>query len=269
MKRIFLLLSLLLTTSALAAPQPPRPPYPPGPPNPPPSQPDYLYRATNHYVGNEGMFDLRQIFNIGNQYYGRQIEFVTIKARSTAGMGQATLIVNGNRSGNTQYVDGASRDFFFMPDPRGGDHLDTEVRTLKVYLKGQMVLEAIGVKFAGNGHNPPPNPPMFAHGRVNMNIIGMGRVNVDEYVNLMRFRGYRLTGVILRSSSMQIPPIPGEVAFCTARACSPAIKLTPNSREQRFNMRTPEYVDGNSRAWRFETKGAVSVDSFTLMFSRR
>lgn len=268
MKRTFLLLSLLLSTVALAAPNKPVPPPPPGPPAPP-SQPDYLYRSANEYVGSEGMFDLRQIFNIGNQYYGRQIEFVVIKARSVSGVGQATLLVNNGRSGNTQYVDGASRDFFFTPDLRG-DEMDVEVGTLKMYLRGQMVLEGIGVKFTGNGHYPPPPPPppLMETGYVRTNIIGMGTVELGQYVNLMRYRGYRLTGVTLRSSAMQVPPIPSEVSFCTARVCSAPIKLSPNSREQRFNFRVPEYVDGNARAWRFETKGAVSVDSFTLMFAR-
>lgn len=260
-KRIFLLLSLvMLPVIAQAAPPPP--------PSYPPSDPDYLYRRMNSYVGGESMFDLRQIFQIGNQYYGRQIEFVVIQARSTAGVGQATLLVNNARSGNTQYPDGASRAYHFLPDMRG-DEMDIEVRTLKMYLKGQMVLEGIGVKFAGNGHYPPPPPPppLMETGYVNMNIIGMGSIEVERYVNLMRYRGYRLTSVILRASSMQIPPIPGEVKFCVARGCTQDVKLSPNHREVRFNMN--ERVDGNSRAWRFETKGAVSVDSFTLLFSYR
>lgn len=265
MKRIFLLLSLgLFSLGATAAPNKP---LPPAPPSPPPAE-DYLYRGMNNYVANEGMFDLRQIFNIGNQYYGRQIEFVVIKARSTAGVSQATLMVNNGRNGNTQYVDGASRDYFFTPDTRG-DEMDTEVGTLKMYLKGQLVLEGIGVKFSGGGYNPPPPPPPPSYretGIVRTNIIGTGTFELDRYVDLMRYRGFRVTAVVLRASAMQIPPIPSEVSFCVARGCTQAIRLSPNTREIRVNLN--ERVDQGSRAWRFETRGAVAMDSFTVHFAR-
>ncbi len=270
MKSILFLFALLFGFANISAAQPPLPPSPP-------TDPDYLYRATNQHIPSESMFDYRQIFGIGGQYYGRKIEFVVIKARSTSGVGQATMMINNARGGATQYLDGTTRDFFFMPDPRT-DEIDIEVQLLKMYLRGSIVLEGIGVKFARDGGYPPPappvppspppsNPPFRAHGVVNTTFFGNGLIEIDRYVNLMRYRGYRLMSVVLRSSSPQFPPIPGDVRFCTARACSQRVKLSPNLREQRFNLRN-EYVDQNARAWRFETNGGVAVDSFTLLFAR-
>jgi|GEM_PF-4362995 len=242
------------------------------PPIPPPSEPvdpDYLYRDTNDFIPSESMYDFRQMFGIDGMYYGRKIEFVVVKAHSTAGTGQATLMINNGRGGPTQYIDGVTRDFFFRPDPNR-DEMDIEVQLLKMYLKGSIVLEGIGVKFRpDNGYPTPPpqQPPLREFAEVRTTFIGQGRVDIDRYVDLMRYRGYRLTAVVLRSFLPQFPPIDGEVRFCTARGCSPSIKLNPNSREQRFNPRG-EFVDRNSRAWRFETNGGVSVDSFMLEFQR-
>lgn len=265
MKLTLSIFAFLLSNIALAAP--------PMPPPSQPSNPDYLYRDTNDFIPSESMYDFRQMFGIGGAYYGRKIEFVVVKAHSTNGLGQATMMINNARGGATQYIDGTTRDFFFMPDPNR-DEMDIEVQLLKMYLKGSIVLEGIGVKFtSGQGYPPPPpppppqQPPLMEYGDVNTTFIGQGRVDIDRYVNLMRYRGYRLVSVVLWASSAQFPPIPGDVRFCTARGCSQTIKLTPNSREQRFNPRGV-IVDQSARSWRFETNGGVSVDSFMLQFQR-
>ncbi len=263
MKLSLSLFALLFCSLAQAAP--------PLPPPNQPTQPDYLYRDTNNYVSPEAMFDFRQLFNL-NDFYARRIEFVVVKAHSVSGIGEATMMINNGRGGATQYIDGATRDFFFYPDPNR-DEMDIEVQMLKMYLKGNVVLEGIGVKFfGGGGHNPPPPPPppnyppLEETVRMDSTMIGNGSIEIARYVDLMRYRGYRLTGVILYASALQVPPVPGDVSFCTARGCSQSVRLSPNTRQVRFNTR--EFVDRDSRAWRFEFNGAIRTGGFTLLFRR-
>jgi len=234
------------------------------------ADPDYLYREMNLGVTEEKMLDLRAELGIDARYQGRQIEFVVVRAKAYSPRGAASLFTNNQKDGPTQGFTSTSRDLFFQPSA-SLDEIDREVRLLKTYIKGNVLVEAVGVKFFPNSPPRPPYPvpaprPIGESAFVNVNFVGEGTLDVNRYINVAHYMGYRLRAAALRGASGAFPPIPGEVAFCTARACSQFVRLDRMDSYATFYPRG-EFADYGSD-WRFYLRGNLYIDSITLEFVR-
>jgi len=234
------------------------------------ANPDYLYREMNMGVTGEKMVDLRQVLGIDARYQGRQIEFVVVRVKAYSERGAATLFSNNQKDGATQGFTGVSRDLFFRPSV-SLDEIDREVQTLKTYFRGNVLVEALGVKFFSNTPPRPPYPspnprPIGETAFVDINYVGDAILDVNRYINVARYMGYRLRAAILRGSSGAFPPVPGEVAFCTATECSRYVPLSRMDSTATFYTRG-EYADRFSD-WNFYLRGSVYVESITLQFVR-
>lgn len=231
---------------------------------------DYLYRALSHRIPAEDMIDLRRVLGIDGRFDGRRIEYVVIRAHAEQGTGAATLMTDNRRNGSTQRIDGVTRDLYFRPEI-GADELGWEVQQLKTYLRGSIYLGGVGVKFASQGEPPfPPGPPVprpiGETAFVNMNFIGVGQLEINRYIQIARFQGYRLGRAILSGSSGAFPPIPGEVAFCGDRGCLPSQRLNNFESSVVFYPQA-EYADYYSN-WIFEIRGNLNIRTISLEFSR-
>lgn len=260
-----------------ARPCPPWPvPCPPGPPQPPPPPPpppppsgDYVYRPLNEYLVGDNVMALRETLGLDRRYSGLRIEYVVVRARTDRGEGMATLMTNGRYVGRSQQVGQWSQEYYFTPD-QFEDELDREVRTLQMHFRGRFTVEGVGVKFARGGWNPPPPPPppngMRETAPVRRQFQGQNRLELDHYINFMRFQGYRLRAVILTASTAAGQ---GQASFCHSYGCTqPQVVPTYTTDTMFFPIRD-EYVDRNNFVnWYVDLRGNFQVEAVTLEFMR-
>lgn len=243
-------------------PPAPYPPYPPAPPAPPapPSYGDFLYQNLNQYLVGDNTLPLRQILGIGPQFRGRNVEFVVIRARTDAGQGIASLLVNGFVAGGSQQVGTFSSDYYFYLD-RANSVLDVNVQSLQIALRGRFMVEAVGVKLGNGGIYPSPNVQTFS---VNRNFQGQNRLYLSNLTNMDQFRGRRIRSITIRASTAMGR---GTAEFCGSRACYGAQTVETYLNDSTFFL-TGEVVDYTSGSWFFDLRGNFWVESVSIEFDR-
>lgn len=183
-------------------PMPPRPPRPgpgPGYPPPPPPPPPVYSDSEEIYMGrmlqNETL-DMSRMLSYRAQ--GRQIESVIVWARTPA---PAVLSLRNN---------GWEEDSVRADYP--GAALQLRVRSsmivgrdrAELFVNGRIQIDRITVQFSRGGYPPPPNGPnsIVIPVVVNQSVYTGSVINVEHYVNLAAYRGYRLESLMLEARNM-------------------------------------------------------------------
>lgn len=162
-----------------------------GPNGPGPSRPpegptaEVVRQQLNERIQQEGGLELFRMFNLANERRGQSVSKVTVLARSQFGFAQASLMVNNQQTGIAQTVSNSVRLTF---DLANGMRIGQEIQGLRLYFRGDVVIEEVSIEFdrRGGGNNGPI-PPMERR--------------IEQVVNQ---RLYDTNGVSL-SQLMQIP----------------------------------------------------------------
>jgi hypothetical protein len=238
-------------------PAPPPPYYPPAPP-PPSYSGDYLEQYLGQYMVGNNVLHLRQILGIGQQYSGRRIEYVKLRARTDAGQGDAQLILDGYRSGMSQTVGTYTQDYYFIPDA-SNDVLGSEVATLQLQLQGRFTVESVAVKFGYGYGNHPGSQRLDAY--VSRNFVGQNSLYLTQLFDLYRVQGRRIRSVILRASTAAGR---GEASFCERGYCGYSQTVSTYVSNYVLNSGSVVVDSWSMQDMRIDLRGNFYVESVTL-----
>ncbi len=198
-------------------PRPPRPPRPPTPPqnpypgNPYPSDPypsdpnpGYGSEVKSIWIGravyNETL-PLRALAGIGRQYDGWEVVSVRANTRSNSPYRTDVSLLSDGRVVASQV--NPSYQIYLVPQLRTvlGDRSN-----LKLNIGGEIYIEdiMIEIRYNGGGYNPPPTNPGYGQNidiNVYRSVYGNDRIDLTQYFDLSRYRGYRIQSVIVTATS--------------------------------------------------------------------
>lgn len=159
----------------------------PGPfPQPGRTQNEIVRQQLNERIQQEGGLELFRMFNLGLSRQGQEISKVTVVARSARGFGQASLLVNNQQTSIAQNIGFESTRLTF--ELNDGMRVGQEIQGLRLYFRGDIVVEEVSLEIERNNGRQGPFPPT-------------GDRRFEQVVNQ---RLYDTNGVDLRSL-MRIP----------------------------------------------------------------
>ncbi|MEQ1724058.1 MAG: hypothetical protein ABL930_12855 [Pseudobdellovibrio sp.] len=207
-------------------PRPPRPPEPPRPPRPPrpPMPPSDPYPGNPYpsdpYPGNPNPGYGSEVKTI---WIGRAVYNETLPLRALAGIGRQydgweVVSVRANTRPNSPYRTEVSllsdgRVVASQVNPGYQINLVPQVRTvlddrsnLKLNIGGETYIEdiMIEIRYNGGGYNPPPTNPGYGQNidiNVYRSVYGNDRIDLTQYIDLSRYRGYTIQSVIVTATS--------------------------------------------------------------------
>lgn len=204
-------------------PYPDRPDYPgqpgfpghPGFPPPPPGHDDFgpgpgrggrqeqkiVY--LNRRIANETLA-LRQLAGIGENYRGYTVESVNVEVRRSGPRAELALLVDGRLEESAYSPQG-----YVQLRPRFGAVIGEDIRTLQLEVRGQTEVGSITINLIeGDRYDRPERPDR--PGRpgmttdipvsVNRRMFGMDRLDLNQYVDLYRYRGFRIEEIVIDAS---------------------------------------------------------------------
>lgn len=119
----------------------------------PPTGPFYDYYDHSVVTLNENVFryfngvsslDLKQIFRLGAQHRGMQLEQIIVTATSDAGRGQMALEINGLGQMDRQVVGLFSSRLFFFADPIRNT-IGDDIRQASLNMRGNIYIESVEI----------------------------------------------------------------------------------------------------------------------------
>lgn len=208
LQKIILLLFAAITflsVSAGAFPGDRRPGRGPGYPAPGPGGPGYgRQESRNIFIGQRvGNTDLhlRQLGRIGDDYRGYSVESVVIEIRGLYQNTQVSLVTDG-RQGDTIY----NPQGRILLRPRFGDVIGRDFVNLVLSVRGVVDIGNITVNLVdrGGGYNPGPGPgyPETINIGINRRMNGMSRLELAPYIDMYRYRGYRIESVDVEAQAV-------------------------------------------------------------------
>lgn len=204
-------------------PEPPRPPRPPSPPPyypppspppyypppspppyyPPPSQPGYGdYEVKRIYLSRDvynQSIDLRLHAGINYGYQGWAITSVRANTRpNSPAQTVAQLVVDGRI-----WASQVNPGYQIYLVPQSTLVLDQNARNVSLSISGGTYIDSIEVELRrnGGGYNPPPGYGQNIDISVYRSVYGNDRIDLTQYVDLYRYRGYRIEQVIVTATS--------------------------------------------------------------------
>lgn len=127
----------------------------PGPVRPlPPTGPIYdrsvVTLNENVYRDFNGIstLDLREVFRLGPQHRGMQLEQIIVTASSAAGRGQMSLEINGLGQVDRQTVAQYNTQLFFFLDPQRNT-IGDDIRQASLNLRGNIFVESVEIQLRG------------------------------------------------------------------------------------------------------------------------
>ena len=207
-------------------PEPPRPPRPPTPPPyypppspppyyppaptpppyyPPPSQPGYGdYEVKRIYLSRDvynQSIDLRLHAGINYGYQGWTITSVRANTRpNSPAQTVAQLVVDGRI-----WASQVNPGYQIYLVPQSTLILDQNARNVSLQISGGTYIDSIEVELrrGGGGYNPPSNPGYGQNIDISVyrSVYGNDRIDLTQYVDLYRYRGYRVEQVIVTATS--------------------------------------------------------------------
>lgn len=152
-----------------------------------PSQPQFevVRQQLNEVIQGEGGLQLYRLFNLGAERQGQALRRVTVVARSDRGGAFGQLLVNDINSANSQSIGyGSSRISFEV----NGLRIGREIQGLRLYFKGQVVIEEVSLEFerAGAGSGSGPIQERRIEQVVNQRLYETNGVSLVELMRLDR-----------------------------------------------------------------------------------
>ncbi|MBC7715098.1 MAG: hypothetical protein H7177_17260 [Rhizobacter sp.] len=129
----------------------------PGPGTPTqPSQTDVVRQQVNQSIQGEGGLQLYRLFSLGTDRQGQALRRVSVRAHAMRGFSQVSLLKNAEQSASMQSIGGAST---LLSIEVGGLRIGQDIRDLRLYFRGDVVVEEVSLEFdrAGGGF-PMPGP---------------------------------------------------------------------------------------------------------------
>jgi hypothetical protein len=157
----------------------------PGPGYPPESQVEVVRQQVNQTIQTEGGLHLYRMFNLGAERQGQALRRVTLMARALRGSAQISLLKNSETNSYAQTIGMSSTRISF---DLAGARIGQEIQALKLYFRGDILVEEVSLEFDRNGNYPGPNP--------------LPEMRIDQIVNQ---RLYETSGVNL-TALMRIDP---------------------------------------------------------------
>jgi hypothetical protein len=237
----------------------------PLPPQPPRGGDEYLHQNVFQRYEGDNIIPLRQVLGIGQQYQGRRVEFVVLRASTDFGRGQATVSVNQQDVTGAQTVGTRAQDYFFYL-PQWADEIGTEIQMLQIALQGRFNVDSVGVKFArgGGGWNPPDRGGVREVAHIGRQFQGQNRIEIGQYANLDRYQGLRVRSVILRGQTARGM---GDASFCGSRGCTTIQNVGTQLGDYQFPV-SGDVVDWGARNWTVDLRGNFYVESIIFEFER-
>lgn len=178
----------------------PNPGYPPAPGNP-----GGRVESRNIFIGQRiGNTDLplRQLGRIGDDYRGWDVDSVVIELRGFDQSTQITLVTDG-RAGDTAY----NPQGRIILKPRYGSMIGRDFTNLVLAVRGVVDIGNITVNLVNNGgYNPGPGYPGPGYPEtinisINRRMFGVDRLELAPYIDMYRYRGYRIDAVDVEASA--------------------------------------------------------------------
>lgn len=171
---------------------------------PNPGGPGYgRQESRNIYIGQRvGNTDLplRQLGRIGDDYRGYSVESVVVELRGYDQSTQISLVTDG-RQGDTVY----NPQGRILLRPRFGDVIGRDFVNLVLSVRGVVDIGTITVNLVdrGGGYNPGPGPgfPETVNISINRRMFGVDRLELAPYIDMYRFRGYRIESVDVEAAA--------------------------------------------------------------------
>ncbi|MBC7426996.1 MAG: hypothetical protein H7336_00200 [Bacteriovorax sp.] len=128
----------------------------PGPGTPTqPSQADVVRQQVNQSIQGEGGLQLYRLFSLGTDRQGQALRRVSVRAHALRGFSQVSLIKNAEQSASMQSIGGASA---LISIEVGGLRIGQDIRDLRLYFRGDVVVEEVSLEFDRAGNIPGPGP---------------------------------------------------------------------------------------------------------------
>ena len=127
----------------------------PGPGNPTqPQQPqvDVVRQQVNQTIQAEGGLQLYRLFSLGTERQGQALKRVSVVAHALRGFSQVSLLKNNEQSANMQTIGNSSTRISIDV---GGLRIGQEIRDLRLYFRGDVVVEEVSLEFYLSGGNYP------------------------------------------------------------------------------------------------------------------
>lgn len=179
-------------------------PIGPGPGYPPVPQYEVVRQQLNETIQGEGGLHLFRMFNLGAERQGQIIKRVTVLARSQRGSAQAQLLINDQNSGQAQLIGMGSTRLTF--DLYAGQKIGREIQGLRLYFRGNVVIEEVSLEIEKNNGGQYPGPAPIERRIeqvINQRLYDTSGVNLTALMRIERRHEDRIVDsveLVLRNS---------------------------------------------------------------------
>ena len=127
----------------------------PGPGNPSQPQVEVVRQQVNQTIYGEGGLHLYRLFDLQGSRQGQALRRVTVLARALRGSSVVSLLKNAETSSSSQYLSSQSQRVSFEV---GGLRIGRDIDSLKLFIRGDAVIEEVSLEFDKAGQFPGPGP---------------------------------------------------------------------------------------------------------------
>lgn len=154
----------------------------PGPGTPSQPQVEVVRQQLNEQIQTEGGLQLFRMFNLAAERQGQSLRRVTVLARSQRGSAQAQLLLNDQNSGVAQSIGMSSTRLSFEV---GGQRIGREIQGLRLYFRGNIVVEEVSLEFDRGGVvNPGPVLERRIEQVINQRLYDTSGVNLTALMRI-------------------------------------------------------------------------------------
>lgn len=154
----------------------------PGPGTPSQPQVEVVRQQLNEQIQTEGGLQLFRMFNLAAERQGQSLRRVTVLARSQRGSAQAQLLLNDQNSGIAQSIGMSSTRLSFEV---GGQRIGREIQGLRLYFRGNIVVEEVSLEFDRGGVvNPGPVLERRIEQIINQRVYDTSGVNLTALMRI-------------------------------------------------------------------------------------
>lgn len=176
----------------------PRDQYDPGPPAPG-VRPGQLERRTV-YFGQQvvnGRLNLRDLVGIDSFYHGYSVESVELEIQSDYNT-QVSLLMDGHLDSSAYSPQG-----LVILRPRYRAIIGENLTNLLLDVRGRVYIHTVTINLRKESYGRPDHPgyttdiPVY----LNLRLSGNNRVDVGMYLDMYRYRGYRLQAIEVQAAA--------------------------------------------------------------------
>lgn len=174
-------------------------PVNPGPGIPSQPQIEVVRQQLNETIQTEGGLQLYRVFNLAERQ-GQALRRVTVLARSQRGAGIGQLLVNDQNSGISQNIGMSSTRLTFEVS---GQKIGREIQGLRLYFRGNIVVEEVSLEFDKGASNPGPVLDRRIEQVINQRLYETSGVNLTSLMRIDRGQESRVVDsveIVVRGS---------------------------------------------------------------------